>query len=133
MIKFPAQFHGYKKLTLGDTIISFSVDQMFAKETLELAGEDIGTQYIVWLEPVTPETNLNADHKDIDDRFRGKMHALINELATWSGKEATEVKDDLREVLKDKKLIQSSTTELDIKGLAIACNILEKWIEQKKK
>ena len=132
MIKFPVQFHGYKKTTLGDTIVSFRIDEMYSDQTLELAGKKIGTEFVIYFEDVTSSTNLNEDNKDVKERFWSKMHALINEFAGMVKKTPEEVKEDLKKTLKEKGLIESSTKELDIKGLAIACNILERYINEAK-
>jgi len=132
MIKFPAQFHGYKKTTLGDTIISLRVDELYAEGTLGLAGKKIGTEFVVHLEDVTTDTNIYEDNKDVRDKFWSKMHGLINLYAEMIKETPEFVKDSLKEELKSKNLIKESTKELDIKGLAISCNILERWISEQK-
>lgn len=130
MIKFPCQFHGYKKTTLGDTIVSFRIDEMYSDQTLDLAGKKIGTEFVLYFEDVTADTNLNEDNKDVRERFWSKMHVLINQLAGNINQSEEYSKQLIREELKKKGLIEKSTKELDIKGLAIACNILERWINE---
>lgn len=130
MIKFPCQFHGYKKTTLGDTIISLRVDELYADGTLELAGKKIGTEFVLHLEDVTNDTNIYENNKDVRDKFWSKMHGLINLIAEMRKTSPEDIKNKLRDELREKNLLKDSTTELDIKGLAIACNILERWQQE---
>lgn len=130
MIRFPGQFHSFRKTTLGDNVISFSVDRLYSQEIKELVSTDIGTEFVVHLEDVTTSTNLNEDNKELKDRFRNKMHAHIADFAELKDISALEAKNALREELKERKLINKSTTELDLKGLAIANNIIESWLKE---
>lgn len=130
MIKFPAQFHSYRKTTMGESLITFSVDRACSKDTMDLVGKEIGTQFILHLEDITQDTSLHKDPDELNNRFVRKLHFLLSEYAEQSGMKPEEAKNQLKETLKDKKLIEKSTTELDIKGLAIACNIVDDWIQK---
>lgn len=129
MIKFPAQLHNFRKVVLGDNIISFSVDRMYSDNIVEVIKNEIGTEFIVYLENVTSETSLNADNIELREKFGRKLHALLKDLASVKKCKPEEVKTVLKQYLKDKKLIKESTTELDLKGLAIACNWTETEIK----
>ena len=130
MIKFPSQFHSYRKTTLGENLITFSVDRAYSKEMVELVGREIGTQFIIHLEDITQDTNLHKDPDELNLRFRKKLHILLAEVAEAENIKPEEAKGMLREELKRRKMIEKSTTELDLKGLAIACNIAEEWINK---
>lgn len=130
MIKFAAQLHGFRKTTIGDNIVSFSVDRVYSESIKEIVGEDIGTQYIIHLEAVNTGTNLNVDPVELKDRFVKKLHALLGQLAEAKGTKPEEEKERLRKHLISLKLMEKSTKELDVKGLAIGCNIVEKWINE---
>ena len=130
MIKFPAQYHSFRKTTLGDSLIVFSVDRAYSQSIKELVSTDIGTEYVVHLEDVTSQTNLNEDNKELKERFVNKMHGLLGRVAEERNVEPEKVKDKLKEKLKEIGLIEKSTKELDLKGLAIACNTVEKWLNK---
>ena len=130
MIKFPAQYHSYRKTTLGENIIQLSVDRAYSQDILELIGKEIGTQFVVHLEDVTQDTNLHRDPDELQVRFMNKLHVLLAELANIKDVKPAKAKEVLRTELKNRKLIEKSTTELDVKGLAIACNIVEEWINK---
>jgi len=130
MIKFPAQYHNFRKNTLGENIITFSVDGNYSRDIMELVSMKIGTEFVVYLEDVTSETNINYTPTEITDRFTKKLHALLGELALLKGVKPNAAKNKLKEALKKKGLIVKSTKELDIKGQAIACNIVEAWMKE---
>lgn len=130
MIKFPGQYYNFRKTTLGENIISFSVDKLYSQSIKELVSTDIGTEFVVHLEEVTDKTNINQDNKEIRERFVNKMHAQLGELAELKDITPKKAKDRLKEHLKEMGLIKESTKELDLKGIAIANNIVRKWIEE---
>ena len=132
MIKFPAQYHSFRKTTLGDNLITLVVDSNYSKDISPLVEEKIGTQYIVHLEDVTNETNINNTPRELTDRFQNKLHGLLGELAELKDVKPEEAKKKLKKVLIDKGMIEKSTKELDLKGQAKACAIVEGWIENHK-
>ena len=125
LLKFPAQLHAFRKTTLGDNLITFSIDRAYSDQVVDIVRKEIGTEFVVYLEDVTKETNLNEDRVEVRERFVRKMHALLGELSELLGTTKEEEKEHLKEVLKKKGVIKESTKELDLKGLAQACNYLE--------
>ena len=132
MIKFPAQYHSFRKTTLGDNLITFCVDGAYSKSISELVEQKIGTEFMLHLEDVTNETNINHTPRELTDRFQNKLHGLLGELAELKGIKPEEAKKKLKKVLIEKGMIEKSTKELDLKGQAKACAIVEKWIENHK-
>lgn len=134
MKDIPAQIHNVKKTTMNDVIISFRVDGMYAYTCSELFQTNIGTEFVMKLEKVDTTTVLGDpsqhDAKSPHERLWGKMHALINLYANKTGIYSETIKDKLKEELKGKGLMNESTKELNLKGLAIACNLLEEWIKE---
>ena len=57
------------------------------------------------------------------------MHVKIREVADKTNASEETIKDNLRAWLIKRKLIEKSTKELDIKGYAVACNILDEWMK----
>src|SRR3990167_9219210 len=96
MIKFPAQYHSYRKTTLGESLITFSVDRMYARDTLELVGAEIGTQFIIHLEDITQDTSLHKDPDELAIRFTKKLHVLLSEYANIKDIKPNKAKDELR-------------------------------------
>jgi len=130
-MQFSAQLHNFRKTTLGDNLITLSVDSVFSKTISELIEKDIGTQFTVTLdeEGVVDEKSAN---KDTRERMWGRMHALINDLSEVLGIEPEKAKHLLKIRLKDSGMINLSTTELDIKGIIKACHILDEMIKNAK-
>jgi len=131
-IQFPGQYNGFRVTTIGDRVISLRVDQAYAETIKDIITKNIGTEFIVTLVDVTSETNFDEERRNdvIRERFYKKMHALINELADIRGKTQEETKDHLKHWLIEKKLIENSTKELSIKGIAIANNYLDRLISK---
>lgn len=130
MITFPAQYHSFRKTTLGDNLIVLCVDSNYSKSISGLVEQKIGTEYLVHLEDVTNETNINNTPEELTGKFTKKLHALLGELAELKNVKPDKAKTRLKEHLKKVGMIKESTKELDIKGQAIACNIVEKWIKE---
>jgi|GEM_PF-3868793 len=128
MIKFPGQFHSYRKTTIGDNIVSFTIDRLYSKSVSELVETDIGTEFIVYLEPTTQETNINEDSNELLEKWRRQLHAQLSELAKKKGTTQKEEKNKLRDILIKKGLIIESTKELNLKGYAVAINIVQEWL-----
>lgn len=130
MIQFPAQYHSYRKTTVGENLIVFSVDSAYSQDILPLIGQQIGTQFVIHLEDVTQDTNLHKDPDALKERFVRKLHVLLAEFSTIKDIKPEEAKKLLKDALKSKNMIETSTKELDLKGLAVACNIVENWLNQ---
>ena len=131
MLKFPAQLHNFRKVAIGDNIISLSIDKAYSDQIIDVVKEQIGTEFIVYLEKVTNESSLNEDNVELKDRFWRKMHILITELAEKQGIKKEDCKDIFKKQLIKIGAIKESTKELDVKGLAKACNLLEELINKK--
>lgn len=131
-IQFAGQFHGFRATTLGDRIISFRVDELYADSVKELVSTRIGTEFVITLVNVTDETNLNdgSVNRTIQERFYKKLHVLLNDYAVIKEIEPEEAKEELKKELAKRGMIEKSTKELDVKGLAVANNIVEQWIEK---
>lgn len=124
---FPAQIHNFRKTVIGDNIIALSIDKAFSKDIVEIMEIDPGTQVMVTMEVVTdkePEQNT-----DVLEKFRKKMHLKIREVAAIKHSPEERVKNELKVQLKRHKLIETSTTELTIKGYVAACAILDEWLK----
>ena len=130
MIKFPGQYHSFRKTTLGDNLITFCVDANYSKMISSLVEQKIGTEFMIHLEDVTSETNINNTSFELDEKFVKKLHGLLGEYAELVGIKPEEAKKKLKGQLMRMELISQSTKELDIKGQAIACNLVEKWIKE---
>ena len=76
--------------------------------------------------------NEDNENLDLEVRFRRKLHATIHEFEFVYQMYPDEAKSELKTLLRNKGLIKVSTKELDIKGLAIACNLLEEIIRKEK-
>ena len=121
---FPAYLHNFRKTVMGENIISLSVDSAFSKQITDVLNIENGSRLLVRIE-VADEQKEVPQNNDTKEKFRKTMHVKIREVAERDGKTEKEVKDDLKTTLSEMKLIKSSTTELDIKGYAIACNLLD--------
>lgn len=129
MKAFPAQFNRFSKNVMGDNIISLRVDARFSSDISELVAKNIGTEFMIHM--VEVDINLPPPEPvgtDLKEKFWKKMHSLINDFAVLNGESPEYIKKNLKSQLKLEDLIESSTKELDIKGLSRACEILEKWI-----
>lgn len=76
---------------------------------------------------VEEETN----NKGTKERFFSKMHALCKQLSDAHPDQfptQESAKKYLKGWLKEEGMIKESTTELDIKGLAKACNHIEEML-----
>lgn len=118
------QLHNLRKTTLGDVLITISVDRSQAGTAAELMFHDVGTQFKISLEVEGQEEDLN---EPTTRKFQKKMHELIREVAEHLGESEDEIKNRLRVHLISKEIIEKSTTELDIKGYTIANKILKEW------
>ncbi len=130
MIKFAGQFHNFRKTTVGDNLITFSVDGMYSKDIGELVAMNIGTEFIVHLETVNADSDLNKENVEIKERFVRKLHVLLKDLSVIRESSPEEAKKELKAELKKREMIAVSTTELGIKELAIACKIVQDWIKK---
>jgi transposase-like protein len=132
LLKFPGQLHAFRKTTLGDNLITFTVDRAYSEQIVDIIKKEIGTEFVVYLEDVTSETNLEEDPKELKERLFSKLHGLLGRLSEISGRTKEQEKTSLKKELIRKEMIKESTTELNIKGLVVACNIVEEMINANK-
>ena len=125
---FPAYLHNFRKTVMGENIISLSVDSAFSKQITDVLNIENGSRLLVRIE-VADEQKEVPQNNDTKEKFRKTMHVKIRELADKTDKTEDDVKDELREQLIKNDVIKESTKELDIKGYAIACNILDDWMK----
>lgn len=69
---------------------------------------------------------------DLETGLRKRMHRLIGEFADCTGRYPDEARAELKEHLISIQMIKKSTKELDLKGLAIAGNIVAGWIKEQR-
>lgn len=65
----------------------------------------------------------------LEEGLRRRMHRLVGEFADCTARYPDEARAQLKEHLISIGMIEKSTKELDIKGLAIAGNIVAGWIK----
>lgn len=123
---FPAYLHNFRKTVMGENIISLSVDSAFSKQITDVLNIENGARLLVRIE-VADEQKEVPQNNDTKEKFRKTMHVKIREVAEHAMVTEKQIKDELKARLISKGLIKESTTELDIKGYAVACNILEEW------
>ena len=128
MNDIPAQYHAFRKTTLGDNIISFRVDQMYSNTVGELVQADIGTEYIMRLEKVS--TDMPTQKTDTKDNFFRQLHAKMREYGERGGLDESEVKSVLKELMQKRGVKFESTKELGIKDLAMAIGIMGNLLEE---
>ncbi len=133
MKEIPSQLHNIKKTTQNDIIISFRVDGAYANTVADLFQEPVGTEFKMNLDKVSTTMGDGDSNKSAKEKFWGKLHALLGLHAEIMGWTPEQSKDNLKNWLVYSEMIEKSTTELDVKGLAIACNQVEGWIKQAKK
>ncbi len=134
MKDIPAQFHSFRKTTLGDNVISFRVDQLYSDTVGELVQAQIGTEYVMKLEEVNAGTVLGeSSPKDTEEKFRIRMHVLLGKIAAIRDTTPAVEKKKLKESLIEAGAILESTKELDIKQLANVCNELEAIVKEDEK
>lgn len=124
-MEYKAQLHSVRKTTIGDVLITLSIDKAYAGSAAELMFHDIGTQFgVTMIEDgeVNDEGNNDALRK-----FQIKMHAKIRDVAEQTLKTEEEIKSKLKAQLKVEHLIKESTTELTIKGYLRAIHLLDTW------
>ena len=68
---------------------------------------------------------ITENEDDTKTRLNRRMHALMSEIATNSGKNKEDIKKILKEYLIKKECIVKSSSELDIRGFALAIYYLE--------
>lgn len=132
MKEIPAQYHSFRKTTLGDNLVTFRVDQMYSNTLRDLIEQQIGTEFKMSLEKVDVGTILggSATNDDTEQKFFRQLRAKMREYGEKTGENEEEVKSKLLSALSKRRIDIDSTTELDIKGLAIAIGIMSNMLEE---
>ena len=89
-----------------------------------------GDTFLVLMVPIDDEFRTIGEATNESDnetrvRLNKQMHALIRDVSENHALSIPEVKTSLKEMLKKKGYLESSTKELDIRGLAAAIYILQ--------
>lgn len=110
--------------------IQFVVDDSQRECLKQLIDLKKGTEVMLLLYVVgkdDDEINKLAVESEDDTRKRlnKRMHAMISDIATAQNKTPDEIKIALKRYLIQSKCIVESSSELDVKGLAIAIYYLE--------
>jgi len=97
------------------------------KEIMEFTK---GDTFLVMLLPIDEEfastgEAMNETIEMTTQRLRKQMHALIRAVAEKKGLSIDEVRASLKEMLRQKKYLNTSTSELDIKGFAAGIYMLQ--------
>ena len=132
MIKFPAQVHGFRRTVTGDNYLTLSVDSSFSNDISEIMQKDSNAMFMVYLEDVKPEDNLQEESKTLKEKFTTRLHVLIAEIAEIDGISPLLAKSEIKMQLLDSGEIKSSTKELSIRQLSKLCASLEQTIKEKK-
>lgn len=130
MKEIPAQIHRITKTVMGETLITFRVDEMYTDTIQELFLKKIGTEFKMKLEDVSPETVLGSGNDDSRERFMKQLCAKMNEYMNKTGMAETDCKEQLFDKLQELGIKVHSRTELGLKGLAIAIGIVDKWLNE---
>lgn len=132
MRDIPAQLNAIRKTTIGDIILSFRVDELYAESVQELFIKKVGTEFVMKLEDVTSSTMLDTEGESSDstkEKFFRQLRAKMREYEEISKNSDKEVKTRLLIALSKRGIEIESTKELGIKELAIAIGVIDNWLK----
>lgn len=119
---------GHLKLTVDPTQMNSDWEK--------LSSTPIGTTYLMMLIPIDDAiadksltSKKDESEKSIKNRFQRKLYALINDKAIKSGRDEDDIKTHLKSILKARRFIKESLSELDSAGYANAIYTLGKEID----
>jgi len=106
------------------------VDESHKAGFKEIMDFTKGDTFLVMLIPVNEEfanvgEAINETEEMTIQRLRKQMHAIIRTVAEKKGLSIDEVRLSLKDMLKQKKYLNTSTSELDIKGFAAGIYMLQ--------
>ena len=106
------------------------IDESHKSGFKEIMDFTKGDTFLVMLLPINEEfasTNeaITETANMTTQRLRKQMHALIRTVAEKKGLSIDEIRTSLKETLKRKKNLISSTSELDVKGFAAGIYLLQ--------
>ena len=133
MIIFSGNFNGISSSPSNKSYkVNFVADETQREGILKIANNlKFGSEVLVMLFDVENEkkeiSDLSTENpEDTKVRFRKQMYATIRRVSEKLGKQEEEVKFELKEFLKEQKLIKESSSELELQGYASAINYLYK-------
>lgn len=109
--------------------LSLDIDEMHKDGFLPITKFVKGDTFLVLMIPIDDNFRnvgeaINETDTETRVRLNKQMHALVREVSADKGLTIPEVKTSLKEMLQKKGYIETSTKELDIRGLAAAIYIL---------
>lgn len=128
MLKFIAQFNSqHGPNGASQYILRIDIDSIHKDGFLPINQYPKGSTFLVFMLPLDELNNDSITETDdeIKHRFQKQMYALIRERAKERNEQISKIKLDLKEMLKKKKFLETSTSELDLKGYAAAIYLLE--------
>jgi len=119
--------------------IEFMVDESQRDGVLDLAKKlRKGSELLLLIFETTEDEEeikdlVKEDPTQTKNRMYKRMHAMINDIADSKKIEPEQIKESLKDFLIKKKYIETSTKELDLRGLSAAIYYLqnEYGLEQK--
>jgi hypothetical protein len=133
MIIFSGNFNGISSSPSNKSYkVNFIADETQREGILKIANNlKFGSEVLIMVFDVSSEQKdiselASETPEETKKRFMKQMYSTIRKLAEYLGKGEEEVKFELKEFLKEQKLIKESSSELTVQGLAIAINYLYK-------
>jgi hypothetical protein len=110
--------------------LSLDIDETHKDGFVPIMKYTKGDTFLVLMIPIDDEFRtigeaINESDSETKLRLNKQMHALIKEIATTQSLTVTEVRTSLKDMLKKKGYLNSSTAELDVRGFAAAIYILQ--------
>ena len=131
------QLEGHNVNRDGQGHLKFTVDPTQMNIDWEkLSSTPIGTTYMMMLIPIDEaigDKSLSGkkdeSEKSIRNRFQRKLYAQISEKAVNTGRNEEDIKAQLKSILKARRFITESLSELDSTGYASAIYTLGNEID----
>lgn len=110
--------------------LSLDIDETHKDGFVPIMKYTKGDTFLVLMIPIDDEFRtigeaINESDSETKLRLNKQMHALIKEIAATQSLTVTEVRTSLKDMLKKKGYLNSSTAELDVRGFAAAIYILQ--------
>ena len=130
MIIFPGQFDGFRITKIGDRVMSIRTYEEYAEEVSRITNGKMGQEYLIIAIPTDKKEELaewkNETEEETTKRFKRQMEALISDIAEIKGIEKEGFREEVKAKLIKEGLIEKSTNELKIEGLASVISRLKK-------
>jgi hypothetical protein len=127
MLILPLQYENHRGPdAIGQHKLTFVMDESIVTDFNPMTIKK-GTQFMVMLIPADTIQSENFEQETLaeaKERMFKWMHVLITDIAKLEGVDQETLKTRFKEQLKKLKLIQTSTKELTVDGLATAITIL---------